>query len=367
MDPIATSLPRSLHARARRLGVALCALVGLLALAAVGWMFWSGRGDGARLAALSRRGRLAVAGPSLGTMAEDGGTALIPAAEVEGLTAALEGPPEGAVASILVVGGYDGVVVQPAAGGGVSRDTALGHLVEYRALPGLIGAYLAPDLALYAIDHVARMPPRYGEVLAEVARRMLGGERPPRIASFPPLLRKVQHVEVMVLLRSGPRPRLWRSARGSSIARAFLTAVRVAGQRWREREQAMGEPLGDALPGLTVEVSLLRDDGEIGEKQPSFIDRVVSPEHGIAYEHKGSWRYLLPEATAAQGQGSPTRALSQLLSDNGLSPDAYVRADVKVTRLRVESLASSAPSRSAQDALSPEFSADAVIDRAQGP
>lgn len=364
MDPIATAQQRPpSQGSARRVGVKLALPAGLVALAAVGWLLWSKGGDEAQLAALSRRGRLAVVGPtSLRAMGEDSGTVLIEAAEVLGLTTALAGPPDGAVASILAAEGYDGLVVQPSPEVPLSGDTAVRQLAEYRSLPGLIGAYLSPQLALYTIDHVARMPARYGEVMAKVARRMLSGERPPRLSSFPPLLRRVQHVEVMVLLRAGPRPRLWRSARGSSIARAFLTAVRVARQRWREREQAMGEPLGDALPGLTVEVSLLRDDGEIGGKDPAFIDRVVSPEHGIAYEHKGSWRYLLPDATAAQGQGSPTRALAQLLSDNGLSSDAYGRSDIRVTRLRVETLASSAPTRGGQDALSPEFSADAVID-----
>ena len=357
--PVTTTAPKQAPKQGASPWLRRLLVLGVLAALVAASSIWL-RAQRSFDSALSRRGRLAVVGPALPSPSKGSGTELVSAKEVPALEAGLSGPPDGAVASLLTAGGFSGIVLQPQAMV-AEAGTAAGYLREYRATPGLIGAYLAPDLALYTMDHVARMPPRYGRALSEVARRMLAGERPPRLASFPPLLRRVQHVEVMVLLRSGPRPRLWRSARGSSIARAFLTAVRVARQRWREREQAMGEPLADALPSLTVDVSLLRDDGEIGSDDPHFIDRVVSKAHGVAYEYKGSWRYLLPDATADQGRGSASRALAGLFSDNGLPEDAYKRSDVKISRLRVEQLATSSPTR-APDALSPEASADAVVE-----
>lgn len=237
----------------------------------------------------------------------------------------------------------DGVLLSLPPSSRYPKGSVGAQLSSYGIVEGLVGTYLSKDLALYSVDHAAELPPRFGTVLAQVARRLLRGESPPRLRSFPALLRKVQHVEVMVLLRAGPRARLWRSARGSSIARAFLTATRVARRRWQEREQSMGEPLEDALPKLTVEIALLMEDGEIGTREAKFIDRVVSEQHGIAYEHKGGWRYLLPDATHEHGEGSATRALSKLLEDNGLSAESYKDPLIRVTRLRVESLAVSPP------------------------
>lgn len=290
--------------------------------------------------ALSRRGLVALVGPRSAFPDAVPGTTFVEASQIPGLAAALRGTGVPGVAQVLTSAGVSALALsfprEPAA-----RDSTLAHLYGFQAPSGLLGTYLSSRVALYRPDPLERMPLRYRKALAMVARRILAGEHPPRLHSFPPVLRKIQHVEVMVLLRAGPRPRLWRSARGSSIARAFLTAVRVAGQRWREREQAMGEPLLEALPRLTVEVSLLRDDGEIGDKGPAFIDRVVTERHGVAYEHKGGWRYLLPDAVAAQGNGSAARALGQLLQNGGLTADSYRQAGVRVVRLRVQRLATS--------------------------
>ena len=72
----------------------------------------------------------------------------------------------------------------------------------------------------------------------------------------------------MVLVRDRGRPRLWRSARGSSVARGLLLAAQVARERWQEREAAMGGPIEEALPRMDVEVSLLEEDGT-----PAVFDR----------------------------------------------------------------------------------------------
>lgn len=310
--------------------------------------------------ALSRRGKLLVVGEA-GWLPRLTGTSYRAASQLPKLDALVLGDDAAAFASALKAQALDGVLLDPADHASFANGSVAATLLSAGSVRGLVGTYLSEELVLYGNDRLSDMPKSYSRVLATVARRMLAGERAPRVQSFPELLRRVQHVEVMVLLRAGPRPRLWRSARGSSIARAFLTAVRVAGRRWREREQAMGESLEDALPHLTVEISLLRDDGEIGTRDPAFIDRVVTKDHGVAYELKGSWRYLLPKATQEQGEGSPTRALSQLLEDSGLPADAYKEPFVRISRLRVHSLGISEPERPKDALARPDDPARALV------
>jgi hypothetical protein len=201
--------------------------------------------------------------------------------------------------------------------------------------------------------------------MAVVARALIGGARPPRVSSFPEPLRRLRPVEVMVLLRDGDRPRLWRSARGNSIASALITAATVARQRWQEREQAMGTPLEQALERLELDVDLLEDDGTIGERSPAFIDRVFFiGVHGVGYERKGAWRYLLPDATREDGKGRPSQAYRKLFSDDGLPPDSFDRHDLRLYRMVVQTIATSSPPQHADDGLDAVKSPDDVLGKA---
>jgi hypothetical protein len=202
-------------------------------------------------------------------------------------------------------------------------------------VPGFTGAYLSPLAALYTLDPTRGWSDQLRTGIAEVARRLVAGEEAPRLTSFPEALRRVEPVEVMVLLRSGKQARLWRSARGSSFARALLTAASVARKRWMEREQAMGGPLDKQLPALTVEVSLLEDDGEIGSRERGFVDRVVTAEHGVAYERKGAWRYYLPEATHAEPGEKPSSAYARLFAEDALPEDSLRSLDLRPYRMAV--------------------------------
>lgn len=311
---------------------------------------------------LARRGRVAVVSARAWTNVPDG-TEFVPVVPGTALANALRSELDDGVGAALRSARYDALLVDP---GDLPAWASRGPVIalsRFVSAPGLVGRYLSRDAALYIPDTLSGIPRNHREALALVARRMLAGERPPRVQSFPAGLRAVEHVEVMVLLRSGPRPRLWRSARGSSIARAFLTAVRVAKTRWHERETAMGAPLSEALRRLHVEVALLQDDGELGTRTEAFIDRVVGQEHGVAYEHKGAWRYRLPEATREQGQGRPSRALSQLLLDHGL-PGQLSRPDIRPYRLRVRTLSVSPPIADKPDPLAPPESPDEVLGHA---
>jgi hypothetical protein len=215
-----------------------------------------------------------------------------------------------------------------------------GRLAHFARLPGLQGAYFARTTALYGLDPVRDWSPQLRNGLAQVARRLLAGTTPPRLASFPEPVRRLEPVEVMVLLRQGTQPRLWRSARGSSFARALLTASAVARQRWVERSAALGGSIDKLLPQLSVEVSLLQDDGELGWRDPAFVDRVLLPVHGVGYERKGSWHYLLPEATRRGGR-RPSRAYAQLFADDGLPEDSLDNPELRPYRMAVQIIGSS--------------------------
>jgi len=269
-----------------------------------------------------------------------GGSRFGQAAGDSPLSRALSGDDPGALVAAMRAAQHDALVVDTRAGAsGPSMRTRFATL---RYVPGFRGLYLAPDIALYAVDPWQSLDPQLQLALATVARGILEGKRSPRLSSFPEPLRRVQHVEVMVMLRSGGRPRLWRSARGSSVGRALLTATRVAKNRWTERRSAMGEPLDDALRRMDVEVSLLQDDGRFGSRAPDFIERALDEAHGVAFERKGAWRYLLPGATQAAGKGSAVAAYTKLLADEGLDPEAFGAADLHPYRLAVNPLATSA-------------------------
>ena len=200
------------------------------------------------------------------------------------------------------------------------------RLARYERVPDLRGLYLSRGAVLYVPDPVDQLPEVQREATAVVARALIGGARPPKPASFPEALRRVRPVEVMVLLRRGGRPRLWRSARGSSIASALVTAAVVARQRWQEREQAMGAPLDELLPTMDVEIALLEDDGTVGDREPAFIDRVFKEGHGVGYERKGAWRYLFPTPPKMRVMAAPAARTASCSWTTGCRPTVSVAA-----------------------------------------
>lgn len=292
--------------------------------------------------ALARRGVVAV-------WSEDGfadldleGTRLVRAVESPALASALRGRDASKLLAALRTMKVDALWVQASrSAAGTGDISLLDRLADHGTAPGLHGLYVARAGALYALDAEGSLSARDRDALAAVARALLGGAEPPSVSSFPEPLRAVRPVEVMVLLRSGERARLWRSARGSSIARALITAATVARKRWTEREQAMGGPIDAALSRLHVEVALLDDDGTIGDRDAEFVDRAFGPEHGVAYEHKGAWRYLLPAATRERGKGRASVAYGELFADDGMAPDSMARSELRLYRLKVRVLARS--------------------------
>lgn len=328
----------------RRLAWVVVVLVALLGVVGgVAWLFRGVQGAADLPSRLAGRGRVAVVGEREDLLRLGGkGTDLVMASEIAPLAEALAGRDPHALLDAMDGAEVGALLADGRGGGDLGEDPTLAvQLAAYGNVEGLAADYLAPAAALYLPSSVQRIEPPLDEALATVARGILEGSRPPRISSFPEPLRRMRNVEVMVMLRDRGRARLWRSARGSSIARALVTASSVARQRWQEREQAMGGPLDRRLPHMDVEVVLLEEDGTLGVRTPSFIERAFTPDHGVAYERRGAWRYLLPEATRSVGGGSPVQAYRVLFGEHGLEEDAFERADLRLYRLVARLLARS--------------------------
>lgn len=326
-----------------RRGLAIALLCGgLLALAGAAVLLYvlfapAPAGTSTIAVELRDRGRVAVVGePDLLRIRAEGAQ-LLPARDVPGLEGALAGSDEDRLDEVLRDQGIAGILVDgrrppgaPLAAGASLAD----RLRAYDRFEVLSGLHIAPAAALYERRRDAPLPAAHGEALARAARQIVSGSPLPRVRAFPEALHRTRNVEVLVLLRDGDRPRLWRSARGGSVARALITAASVARERWAERESAMGGPIDRRLPSLAVQVYLLEEDGTLADRSGAFLERAFTRDHGVAFEHRGSWHYLLPEATRERGEGSIVRAYRALFDDAGLPQDSLeTREQLRLYRL----------------------------------
>lgn len=333
-------------------------------------------------AALPRRGALLWFGGTKLRRYSNARLKLRPAAEIAGIAALLQGGDEPALVAALRRHQLDGVLVERPKtsvlfGGAKSMPvtesrTLAQRLQRYDAFENLRGRYFSSIAGLYLVEAPLAVSADSLRGLAEVARAILQGAAPPRLADFPERLRRSRRVEVMVMLRHQGEARLWRSARADSLAAALLTAAQEARRRWQQRQVALGGDLLTSLPELDVEVQLLRDDGAIGSRNPSFFELAFGRTHGVAYEHRGAWHYLLPEATwqgasmaerwGTDGAGSqrlqgPTvlRAYERLLRSQGLTTDSYRRDDLRLYRLLSQPLSTSPAISAVADAPTPPY------------
>ena len=302
---------------------------------------------------------LVVGGSDLLRLSAEGST-LVSEQQYPELSDLIDARDERALAARLAIDGIAAIVADGRHPNEEGDDALRGptirqRLEHYAAFETLACTYLSPTAALYEPRTGLVIDPPLDEALAHVARAVLAGARSPRVSSFPEPLRRIRNVEVMVMLEDRGHPRLWRSARGSSIGRALLTAAVVARQRWSERQAAMGGPIDRVLPSLDVSVYLLDEDGTLGARDAPFIERVFSdlartPQHGVAFDHRGTWRYLLPDATREEGQGSAVRAYRSLFADADMAEDSLEHEDVRLYRMHARRLAlSPAPGARAVD------------------
>ena len=323
--------------------------LGLLAVIVVGIAVWvaSARSRNVHdeiVTAASAHGRTALVGDDTALRLELGGA--LDVAPDGSLTTELDGTNEAALLTAMEREGIGSILVGHAPVPPEEASTLRARLASYDALDSLACVHLTPTAALYVPRTELVLPPVLSGALAHVARAIVSGAAVPRVQSFPEPLRRIRNVEVMVLLSDGDRPRLWRSARGSSVARALITAATVARQRWTERESAMGGPLARILPTLDVSVQVLEEDGTLDSRAHAFVETAFRPGHGVAFEHRGNWHYLLPDATRERGEGSAVQAYAALFSDQDMPAESLDRSDIRLYRSVARRVAiSPAPSR----------------------
>ena len=122
------------------------------------------------------------------------------------------------------------------------------------------------------------------------------------------------------------------------MAEALLTATRVARQRWQQRKSALGGPIEEVLPKLTLELSVLREDGTLHVRSPEWIDQLITPVHGVGYAHQGNWHYVLPEHVHSGQHDSPTDALLALFAQNNLPASTLQNEDYRLYRFLARNL-----------------------------
>lgn len=281
--------------------------------------------------AIDGRGRIALVGITAEDVQEAAGEFVQP---TDAIRAALDSDDPAELLQALNEDDIQGVALSTTLGADPEASGLAARIARFEHIDGLRGAFLHPGAVLYMQSVVASLG-RDVELAAPIARRLLEGASRPRMSSFPASYRADQSVEVMVLLRDRGRARLWRSARGSSIAAALVTAATVARRRWREREQALGGPLEERLLDLDVEVSLLEEDGTLALTTDAFVERVFGEEHGVAFESTSNWRYLLPDATATKGHGSAVAAYHELFQEDSLPEDSLENPGLRFYRLVV--------------------------------
>ncbi|MCB9666677.1 MAG: hypothetical protein H6715_00960 [Myxococcales bacterium] len=325
--------------------VGMLVFVLMLILGALGGFWWlqvSKKRD--LVLGLRGQGRLVVLGDEKFAGISSQGTTTLSATDVPDVYTALRGGDEMLLRRAMQRHDIRGILVGPLRYSAIQAQERLSYkLINYAALERFRGEILSESAALYLPYDPPAISPVMGKALARLARRLLLNDRPPPIGTFPHQLSSADSVEVMVMIRNKNQPQLWRSARGSSVARALLTASEVAKERWAERSQAMGGNLSDMLGALTVEVWLLSKDGTLMERTPVFINHVFKPEHGVAYEHKTAWRYMLPEFVHKPEVGSAVKAYQQLFRSGGEPESSAERRDIRIYRLRAVLVGTSAP------------------------
>ena len=275
---------------------------------------------------LSDRGRLVVLGDAVPQKTR--GTTF--ARVTEPIQNALEQNDAAALVRLLDAAKVSGLLLSDRSLEPAPPTDLAGRLAASEWITGLRAVQLSERASLFAVDRaepIDRATAR--RVLAPAARKILKGVPAPDLAAFPESLRTRRQCEILILLRERGRPLLWRSARATTVARAFTLAAQAARQRWTERLASSAGALSTRLDGLDVEVWSLIDDGTLKVSHPAALTGLLTSAHGVGFEQPGRWRYVLPEQLAVQ---SPQRALARLFADNDLDEDSLSRPDVRVYR-----------------------------------
>ncbi|MBL8685730.1 MAG: hypothetical protein JNK05_41525 [Myxococcales bacterium] len=259
------------------------------------------------------------------------------------LAAALDGRDSNALAAAMRESRIDGLVVRTDTPQGPA-GSVLRALSMYRPVPNVTATWMDRDAALYEVREQPVVSEQDAPKLIETVRLMMQGAAAPPERLFPEALRGARPAEVMVVVRDGTAPILWRAVRGGSVARALVDATYAIIDRWGTRQQNPYGPLSSAIrgepepgrspPNLLLTVAIFYDKGTLETREPAWIDRAVD-EHSFAvgYERLGRWEYNLPPPTGASTRRS-AEALAQLVREHDVPPPGFQRTDLTLYRFR---------------------------------
>jgi len=293
-------------------------------------------------AQLRDRGTMAIAG-RVPFGLRRGDVQIVDYRQFGGLASALDGRDSNALARAMRDARIDGLVVRTDTAQGPA-GSVLRALSMYRPVPNVTATWMDRGAALYeAREHPTVTAEDAPKLIACVRLMMQGAAAPPE-RLFPEALRGARPAEVMVVVRDGTAPILWRAVRGGSVARALVDATYAIIDRWGTRQQNPYGPLSSAIrgepepgrspPNLLLTVAIFYDKGTVDTRDAAWIDRAVD-EHSFAvgYERLGRWEYNLPPPTGAATRRS-AEALAQLVREHDVPPPGFQRTDLTLYRFR---------------------------------
>ncbi len=315
-------------------GATLLAREGIIAAPGVG----THRGLEAQL---RDRGTMAIAG-GVPFGLRRGETPIVDYRRFDGLARALEGRSLATVAAGLRASRVDGLLVRTDAPQG-EAGTALRAMSELRPIPGVTATWLDRTMALYEAREAPAVSEEDAPRLIECVRLMVEGAAAPAERLFPEPLRGARPAEVMVVVRDGNAPILWRAVRGGSTARALVDATYAVIDRWNTRQQQTYGPLRDAIRRMPLTVAIFYDKGTLDTREPAWLDRAVDTRvFAVGYERLGRWEYVLPPATGS-GARRASVALGDLVREHDVPPPGFQRPDLTIYRFRALQLIEQRP------------------------
>ncbi len=281
---------------------------------------------------LRDRGTMAIAG-GVPFGLRRGDTPIADYRQFSELSRALDGRDTASVAAALRAARVDGLLVRTDSPQG-APGSALRALNEYRAVPGVTATWMDHTMALYEVREAPIVSAEDAPRIIECVRLMVEGAAAPPERLFPEPLRGARPAEVMVVVRDGNAPILWRAVRGGSVARAMVDATYAVIDRWNTRQQQAYGPLREAIRRMPLTVAIFYDKGTLDTRESAWLDRAVDANtFAVGYERLGRWEYVLPPAT-----GSPSRKASTALADlvraHDVPPPGFQRTDLTLYRFR---------------------------------
>lgn len=292
-------------------------------------------------AQLRDRGTMAIAG-GVPFGLRRGDVAIVDYRRFAALARALDGRDPSALADALRAARVDGLLVRTDKAQG-APGTVLRALSEYRAMPNVTATWMDRDAALYEVRERPTVLAEDAPKLIECVRLMVEGAAAPPERLFPEPLRGARPAEVMVVVRDGASPILWRAVRGGSVARALVDATYAVIDRWNTRQQQAYGPLREAIRRMPLTVAVFYDKGTLDTRDPAWIDRAVDASvFAVGYERLGRWEYVLPPATGAPSRRASV-ALADLVREHDVPPPGYQRSDLTLYRFRAQQLIERTP------------------------